>query len=131
MRGLAAARRRNKNAMKTKITDDLYDIARRVKEIDGVYDIYYDTSKKRYEIWADNLLQLVVPYDALDARTVTYVRKTRVERIAALMAETEKHNSEFAAANEKKISDEAAYKAKHIADYLSRGYDDIPSYDKI
>lgn len=117
--------------MKIKIIDDLYDIAWRIKAINNAYEIYYDTVKHRFEITADGRLQLVVPYLHLDGRTVDYVNRTRIENIDKILADTDRKNDALSAYKEKKVKETCAYKAKQLSDYLSRGGNDIPSYDNI
>ena len=53
-----------------KVRDDLYDIARRIKEVDDRYELYYNARLDRYEIHADGALQIAVPFKRPDARTV-------------------------------------------------------------
>lgn len=63
------------------ITDDLYFIASRLKEIDPSYFVVYNLLKSRYEVHSKeqrgNTLCFVVPYDRLDARTIEYAKRTR------------------------------------------------------
>ncbi|HEY8390163.1 MAG TPA: hypothetical protein VIL26_04340 [Clostridia bacterium] len=70
--------------MKIIIKDDLYDIASRLKSIDSGYFVMFDTISKSYEVHNSNNIGstfcLNVPYKELDARTITYVRKTMTSR---------------------------------------------------
>lgn len=79
------------------VNDDLYFVARRLKEIDGTYFVFYNYKKRKYEVHSSgqrgNTLALTVPYGVLDARTVELVRKTRSGRIKQLLAETETENA--------------------------------------
>ncbi len=63
------------------VTDDLYFIASRLKEIDPTYYVVYNLVKSRYEVHSDEQrggsLCFVVPYGTLDARTLDYAKKTR------------------------------------------------------
>ncbi len=63
------------------VTDDLYFIASRLKEIDPTYYVVYNLDKSRYEVHSDeqrgNSLCFVVPYGELDARTLDYAARTR------------------------------------------------------
>ena len=67
------------------ITDDLFDISRRLKSVDEDYRLYYNGAKRRYEVHnrkqCGSTLAFVVPFEELDARTVEYARKTRAENI--------------------------------------------------
>ena len=79
------------------VVNDLYDIAKRIKEIDEQYFTFYSYEKKRYEIHhrgqVGNTLALVVPYDKLDGRTLLLVQRTRRERMDEILRETEAHNA--------------------------------------
>ncbi len=75
-----------------RIWHDLYDIASRLLQIDEGYELYYNHRQKRYEIHSKGVLQLAVPFDRLDARTLLLARKTRRERINEILAEIENNN---------------------------------------
>lgn len=81
----------------TVIANDLFDIASRLKEIDDGYFVCYNRKASRYEVHNNrqkgSTFCLAVPYDALDARTVELVRKTRVENACKLLEEMERANS--------------------------------------
>ncbi len=76
------------------ITNDVFDIARRVREIDSSYRIVFDNKRKKFKLYGDprNSYIMTLPFSRLDARTVEYVRKTRVERLDAIIAEIEANN---------------------------------------
>ena len=78
------------------ITNDLYDIALRLRSINDSYRVYYNVQKGRYEVWnADaHRMEFIVPYDQLDARTVEYARYTGVQNADALIAEIERNNEQ-------------------------------------
>ena len=69
-------------------------IARRLKSIDDGYFIFLNYRTGKLEVHNDkngaNTLCLVLPYDALDERTVRRVRETRIERARELIAELER-----------------------------------------
>ncbi len=80
------------NTQLQRIWHDLYDIASRLTEIDDRYELYYNHRQKRYEIHSNGVLQLAVPFQKLDARTLALARETRLERIGKIIAEIEKNN---------------------------------------
>lgn len=86
------------------ITNDLYDIAWRLRAVNDSYRLYYNVQKRRYEVRNCNTdaLEFVVPYDELDARTVEYARYTSVQNAQALFAEIERNNAQ---AEKQQISD--------------------------
>ena len=77
------------------ITNDLFDIAWRLRAIDDDYRIVYNTEKKRYEVHKASCgsMQFVIPFDELDARAVYYARKTRVQYADMIFREIEEHNA--------------------------------------
>lgn len=85
-----------------RITDDLYGIARELCRIDERYVLYRNRKQGRFEIHADGALQLVVPYDRLDDRTLRLARRTRIERAKSVIDEIEKQNARL---EEKKTRD--------------------------
>ena len=76
------------------ITDDLFDIANRIRSVKESYVVYYNVERGRYEVHDGEkvCLEFVVPFDQLDARTVEYARYSRVENAKQIFAEVEKHN---------------------------------------
>lgn len=83
------------------ITADLFDIARRLKEIDSGYFIVRDYKSGKFQVHHNEqkggTLALVLPFDRLDFRTLTLVRRTRAERKAQLIEEMERDNEKLLA----------------------------------
>lgn len=80
------------------ITNDLFDIADRLKSVNPFYKLVFNTETQKYEVYdtfRDDSLAFVVPYDELDARTVDYAKFTSVQNAKAIFAEVEKHNAEL------------------------------------
>lgn len=94
-----------------RISGDVFDIADRLKEIDGGYYPVYNLTRKRYEVHHDgakNSLQVVIPYDSLDSRTIDKVRQTRREYVENMIREMDKNN-ELLKQKEEKERREKAY----------------------
>lgn len=79
------------------ITNDLFDIAWRLRSVNDSYRLYYNTYKSRYEVrnYDTDALEFVVPYSELDARTVEYARYTSVQNADMLLQEIERNNAEM------------------------------------
>lgn len=81
----------------TEITNDLFDIAARLKSVDSNYKLYYNKIAQRYEVHDETqrpqTLAFVVPFAELDARTVQYALYTRVQNAKTVFEEMEKHNA--------------------------------------
>lgn len=76
-----------------KVKDDLFHIAKRLKEIDARYELYFNRAKGRFEVYANGAMQLALPFDRLDNRTLIHVRETRLERFENLIEEIECNNT--------------------------------------
>ena len=76
-----------------KIRHDLFGIAKRLKSIDRRYELFFNRKKNRYEIYANGAMQMALPFERLDARTLTYARKTRLENLEKIIAEIEEENA--------------------------------------
>ena len=79
------------------ITNDLFDIAWRLRAVNDDYRVYYNSEKSRYEVrdCRTKTLQFVVTYDELDARTVEYSLYSRVENAECIFAEIERYNAKL------------------------------------
>lgn len=95
-----------------RIDTDLFDIANRLKEIDENYVVYRNKKLHRFEIHANGVLQIAVPFDRLDARTLTLARETRLENMARLIARIDKENERLDAQKRRKIIEDCLSKAE-------------------
>lgn len=75
------------------VKDDLFHIAKRLRQIDSRYKVYFNRKYKRFEIHAQGAMQIALPFDRLDERSVEYARKTRVENLEKLVREIEEDNA--------------------------------------
>lgn len=99
------------------IEGDVHDIALRLKEIDPAYSLHYEPRTSKFELRGKGgELLIVFPYDRIDARMVEHARKTRRERLEAIVEEMERANCEAEA---------RALRAqeKHAEDALREGAD--------
>ena len=89
--------------MKIKILHDVYNISKRVKEIDRYYYMVYDTSKQKFEVHNSKQVGssycLTLPYDELDERSLKYVRKTQSANIDEILEQIENDNKLLESAN--------------------------------
>lgn len=80
----------------TPITNDLYDIAARLRTINDGYRVFRNNALNRYEVHDvaqhGNTLAFVVPYHELDARTIDYALYTRRQNADNVLADIEKNN---------------------------------------
>lgn len=116
-----------------RIKNDLFDIVERLKAIDSDYYIVYNVDAGNFELHCErcrSTLQLVLPYSALDKRTVDYVLKTRVEKIIDEIKAIDEFN---AAVEDKRIAeaiDKSAYLTKNLTDFINNG-GNVPSLEML
>ena len=116
--------------MLIRIIDDVFDISRRLKEIDSNYFVVFNTKKQKFEIHnksQKNTYCLTVSNNKLDCRAVTQTLKSRRERIDKILQEMEDNNQKIIDDNNKKIKDMAEWKLKEMFDYSNRH--DIENFD--
>ena len=98
------------------------DIPARLKELDEGYFVMLNVRTQRFEVWhrgeGEGILECVLPYDALDERTVRHVRQHRMERMEQLIREIEEHNARLEEQAKKKWLDEAGERTREAFSYL-------------
>lgn len=87
------------------VTHDLFNIANRLKSVDRRYKLFFNRKRNRFEIYANGAMQMALPFERLDARTLDYARKTRLENLEKIMAEIEKENARIEIENARKLRD--------------------------
>ena len=104
------------------ITNDLFDIAWRLRSVNDSYRLYYNTQKCRYEVrnGDTNALEFVVPYGELDARTVEYARYTSVSNANALLEEIERNNAKVEQQAIAKLTENAECRIEKGARYENK-----------
>lgn len=82
--------------MRIKIKHDLYEISKRIKNIDRDYFLVYDTVRANFEVHnsaqQDTTYCLTLPYNELDERALDYVAKTRCANIENILEEINNNN---------------------------------------
>lgn len=104
------------------ITNDVFGIADRLKEIDERYTLVYNADLNRYEVHSSenrgNTLSVICPYDRVDARLLMLVRKTRRENASNLIREMEEANARLEKSEEKKKIEDTKDRAKELLEKL-------------
>lgn len=85
-----------------RIEEDLFDITRRLKEIDPRYEVYRNPKLNRFEVHANGALQIAVPFERLDARTVELVRSTRLEYAENMIRDMDRQNARLKESEERR-----------------------------
>lgn len=81
------------------IKNDLFNIANRILAVCANYKVFFNAKTRKYEVHnfaqRPNTLAFVVPYNALDARTVQFARYTHVNNVKKLLSDMEKNNAQY------------------------------------
>lgn len=88
------------------IKSDVFNISNRLKSIDKNYFIVYNPKRKKFEIHykrPKSTYELTIPFTELDARTIDFVNKTRIENQQKIYDEIEKDNQKLENENTKRI----------------------------
>lgn len=99
------------------IENDLFDIANRIKNIDKDYVIYRNMLSGKFELHNTRYtpsLQVILPYDELDMRTIVYTVNTRVENIKKVAEEMEKENQRLEKENYAKMQNDILEKVENV-----------------
>ncbi len=79
------------------ITNDLFDIAARLRTVNDGYRVYYNVARSRFEVYDESrvtpALAFVSPYGELDCRTVDYAVYSRVENADVVLSDMERNNA--------------------------------------
>lgn len=85
--------------MNIKIENDVFDIVKRIKEIDSNYFVVFNKKKLKFELHhsAQPLTTycLTFPYECLDTRCVDLTYKTRQQNKEKLIKEMEEENEKL------------------------------------
>ena len=109
--------------MLIKIYEDVFDITKRLKEIDRNYFVVFNTKKQKFEVHnksQKNTYCLSVPYNTLDIRTIFLTLKSRRENIDKILEEIDVNNQKLEQENNRKIKDLCDFKAKEIFSYAKK-----------
>lgn len=79
--------------MKITIKNDVFNIFKRIKQINNNYFIIFNTNKNKYEIYEKDYLLFTIPFDYLDVRTIDYVLKMLKTSNEEILKEIEQHNN--------------------------------------
>lgn len=89
--------------MKIQIENDVYNISKRIKNIDRDYYVVYDTSKQKFEVHNSKQIGstycLTLPYCELDERCLDYVLKTQSTNVEEILEKIENDNKMLESTN--------------------------------
>lgn len=81
--------------MKIKITNDVFDIANRLQQINSDFAVYFDTDRQKFLLMRKDVLELIFPFEELDERAIAHTKYTSVRNIEQIIYDLEKENKEI------------------------------------
>ena len=108
--------------MKIKIESDVFEITKRIKEIDDGYFVMFDTKNNRYELhnlYQDNTYCLTYPYADLDSRLIEMILYSNILNIDNIINDIDNNNKEIERNTENQIKSQTEYQVREICDFAS------------
>ena len=108
--------------MKIKINNDVFEITKRIKDIDDGYYVVFDTRKNHYELHNKNqpyTYCLTYPYDNLDSRMIDMILYTNIDNIDNIVNEIDKNNANIENSVNNSIKNKTEYMVREIYDFAS------------
>lgn len=123
--------------MKIKIESDVFDIVKRIKEIDDGYYILFDLNKQKFEV--HNCKQsssycFTYPYDNLDERVFEMIYATNSKFIDKIIEDIDKNNTKIEKNNENKRKDFNDYYLREIYNFSnnsSKNYNEEKAFSNV
>lgn len=123
--------------MKIKIESDVFDIAKRLKQINESYYILFDTSKQKFELHSkeqQNSYCFSYPFQNLDNRFLDMVYTTNIRYIDNIIEDIDKNNIEIERIGKQKTKSQTDYMLKEIycfANNSSKELDETTSFSSV
>ncbi len=111
-----------------RITNDVFDIANRVRAIDSGYFIVYNTDFDRYEVHNSKQKPstfCIVCDKGLNATVVQKLHKSKIENLDKLLKEIEKNNEIMEKEQDKAVKDVQQVKLKEMYNYAKSKTEDV------
>jgi len=104
---------------------DVFQIERRLQEIDKGYKIYFNKKLKRFEVHNLNnkgvdTLAVVCPFECVDCRLIKLVRKTRVENVSSLLKQIDDENEKLIEKKERETKEVKAESVKNKLEEMKK-----------
>ena len=114
--------------MKIKIEDDLFEISKRLKEVDDTYFVVYDTVKKCFEVHStmqDKNTFCFVVGSKLTCYAIEKAQKTKISRLKTLIKRVEEENLKLEEKNNEVLKNYIVDKMSAYIKYADKKSSDI------
>lgn len=123
--------------MKIKIESDVFDIVKRIQEIDDGYYILFDLNKQKFEVHnckQPNSYCFTYPYDNLDLRIFEMIYATSSRFIGKILEDIDNNNANIERNNENKRKDINDYYLREIYNFSnnsSKNYNEEKAFSNV
>ena len=123
--------------MKIKIESDVFDISKRIKEINEGYFIMYNLDNCKYELHCNNQPNsycFSYPFENLDFKFIDMIYKTNIEHIDNIIQEIDNNNDKIEKNANSIVRDKSNYMLKEIFDFSnisSKNFDESKAFSSV
>ena len=123
--------------MKIKIESDVFDIIKRIKEIDENYFVIFDTNKNKYELHYKNQLNtycFTYPYENLDNRMIDLIYFSNVSNIDNIVEDIDNNNAKIEKDNMNSVKSSSDYMVREIYNFSkisSKNLDELKAFSSV
>lgn len=123
--------------MKIKIESDVFDIIKRIKEIDENYFVLFDTNKNKYELHYKNQFNtycFTYPYENLDNRIIDLIYFSNVSNIDNIIEDIDNNNAKIEKDNMKSVKSSSDYMVREIYNFSkisSKNLDELKAFSSV
>lgn len=108
--------------MKIEIESDVFDITKRIKEIDEGYYIVLNNKNNKFELhnkFQINTYCLQIPFDSLDKRVIDVIHASNVCNIDNIINNIDKNNKYIENESFNNIKDQSSYMLNEIYNFCN------------
>lgn len=123
--------------MRIKIESDVFDIVKRITEIDDGYYIVFNMEKNTFEIHNSNQFNsycFTSKNSVIDSRIIDEINYSKISNIDKIIEEIDKYNELNELTSKQKAKDDADYMLREIYKYSSnssRDYNETEAFSMI
>lgn len=111
----------------------MFDIGRRLAQLDDTLFLCYEAKKKQYEVHSAKFRPthlFTLPFAQLSARVLPYVAHRLHQTVEQAVREVELHNERLTQSRTQKVLDDASDELKDIVAFAASGGKDFIQKDK-
>ena len=123
--------------MKIKIESDVFDVSKRIKEIDENYFIMFNLNNNKYELHCTsqpNTYCFSYPYEDLDERFIDMIYKTNIVNIDNIIEQIDNNNAKIENNVNSSVKDKSNFMLREIYNFSnisSKNFDESKAFSSV